>query len=715
VRTVREAEHTKPRSGDASFPQQAARTRRFTLGHPRSFSVSKDGARVAFLRSRRGDDPVTCLWVVDVSDGVERLVVDPGSFEAEAETEDLPAEERARRERARETAEGIVQYAADPGLRTAVFALGGALLAANLTTGQIRHVPATPPVFDPRIDPLGRSVAYVSGDALRVTELADGNGSASLGGDRVLAEDDDPNVGWGMAEFVAAEEMERLRGFWWSPRGDMLAAARVDTSAVVRWHIADPADPKRPPTVVAYPVAGTPNAQVSLHVIGLDGTRTAIDWDASEFEYLVAVTWPETGPLTLLVQTRDQRRWMVLEVDPATGGTRTVWEDRDDAWLTIVPGAPAWTEDRRLVMTADREDARRLLIDGTAATPAGLNIHEVLHVGSDVVFLASEGDPLEVHLWRLTPEGDVHRLSTEPGVHGGAAGGHVLVDAWTSMDHDGVRAEIRDGDGTVIPIESFAEQPVVSPNVGFVHAGERAIRTAVLLPASASSDRLPVLLDPYGGPHFQRVMRSRGRYLESQWFADQGFAVVVADGRGTPGRGAAWEKAIHMNVLAPVLEDQVDALYAVAEEYPQLDLSRVAIRGWSFGGELAALAVLRRPDVFHAAVSGAPVTDQRLYDTHYTERYLGHPDEQPKVYLENSVIMDAANLERPLLLIHGLADDNVVVANTLRLSRALLEADRPHRLLLLSGITHMTPKLEEHLLVTQLQFLREALRLDDAR
>jgi dipeptidyl-peptidase-4 len=218
-----------------------------------------------------------------------------------------------------------------------------------------------------------------------------------------------------------------------------------------------------------------------------------------------------------------------------------------------------------------------------------------------------------------------------------------------------------------------------------------------------------VLVDPYGGPHFQRAVRSRNAYLESQWFADQGFAVVIADGRGTPGRGVSWEKAIQMDVAAPVLEDQVDALLGAADEHPQLDLSRVAIRGWSFGGYLAALAVLRRPDVFHAAIAGAPVTDERLYDTHYTERYLGHPGEHPDVYDRNSLLADAASLERPLLLIHGLADDNVVVAHTLRLSQALLEAERPHRVLPLAGITHMTPAVVEHLLRLQLDFLREAL------
>ena len=189
--------------------------------------------------------------------------------------------------------------------------------------------------------------------------------------------------------------------------------------------------------------------------------------------------------------------------------------------------------------------------------------------------------------------------------------------------------------------------------------------------------------------------------------------MIVADGRGTPGRGVAWEKSVYLNFAEPVLEDQIDALHGAAERYPELDLSRVAIRGWSFGGYLAALAVMRRPDVFRAAVAGAPVTDMQWYDTHYTERYLGHPDEHPDVYRRNSILDDAPRLERPLLLIHGLADDNVVVANTLRLSRALLEAGRPHRVLPLAGVTHMTPQeaVAENLLLLQLDFIRRALGL----
>ena len=258
--------------------------------------------------------------------------------------------------------------------------------------------------------------------------------------------------------------------------------------------------------------------------------------------------------------------------------------------------------------------------------------------------------------------------------------------------------------------------------------GPRQIRSALLFPSwhEPGSGPLPVLLDPYGGPHSQRVLAARGAYLTSQWFAEQGFAVLVADGRGTPGRGPAWDRAVAGNLADPVLEDQVDALHAAAEQFSDLDLSRVAIRGWSFGGYLSALAVLRRPDVFHAAVAGAPVTEYRLYDTHYTERYLGQPADNPAAYDNCSPVRDAGRLHRddrdrdkdrgkdafrPMMLIHGLADDNVVVAHTLRLSSALLAAGYAHTVLPLSGVTHMTPQevVAENLLLLQLDFLRQSL------
>ena len=261
-------------------------------------------------------------------------------------------------------------------------------------------------------------------------------------------------------------------------------------------------------------------------------------------------------------------------------------------------------------------------------------------------------------------------------------------------------------------IESFSEEALVQPNVQFIRAGKRRIPCALILPRNIKpGTKLPVLMDPYGGPHAQRVVDSYTAHCTSQWFADQGFAVLVVDGRGTPGLGTEWERSVYLDLATAVLEDQVDALRAVATDHPELDLDHVAIRGWSFGGYLAALAVLRRPDVFHTAVAGAPVTEWRLYDTFYTERYLGNPAIDAAPYDATSLINEAHKLSRPLLLVHGLADDNVVAAHTLQFSSALLAAGKPHEVLPLSGVTHMTPQavVAENLLLHQLDFLRRTL------
>jgi dipeptidyl-peptidase-4 len=235
----------------------------------------------------------------------------------------------------------------------------------------------------------------------------------------------------------------------------------------------------------------------------------------------------------------------------------------------------------------------------------------------------------------------------------------------------------------------------------------------VLLPTGhePGSRRLPVVMAPYGGPHHARVVHAAGAYASDQWLADQGFAVVVVDGAGTPGRGPAFEFEVQGDLAAGVLQDQVDALQALGEAYPDLDLDRVGITGWSFGGYLAALAVLDRPDVFHAAVAGVPVTEWALYDTAYTERYLGLPQDEPEAYRRSSLLDRAAALQRPLLIIHGLADDNVLAAHTLQLSSALLAAGRPHSVIPLSGVTHMTPQevVAENLLRLEVDFLRTHL------
>jgi dipeptidyl-peptidase-4 len=692
------AETENPRA----FPRQYARTRRYSLGVPRDVSISPDGERIVFLRSRRGDDPMTCLWAYEVARTQERLLVDPTRLVGQED--DLPPEELARRERLREQAGGIVDYTADKTLSVIAFALSGRLWIADVETAAATELPVSGPVLAPRPDPTGTSVAYVSRGALRVIGT-DGNH------DRALVEPDGPDVTYGLAEFIAAEEMGRTRGYWWSPGGDALLVARVDTSPVVRWYIADPANPDRPPRPVAYPAAGTANAAVSLWLIGLDGSRVAVEWDAAGFEYLVAARWTPAA-LVVVVQSRDQRRMQVLEVDAATGATRLRREDFDPVFLDIVPGTPAVTDDGRLVWTANDADTRRLVIGDGLVTPPGLQVGAVLDVDGATVLFAGSEEPTEIHLWTAS-SGSLVRETTEPGVYSGRLAGGTSVVFSRTLAQNGTRVIVRRGQVVAGELESRAETPLLTPRVAIDAYGPRHLRIAVVWPSSyqVGSGRLPVLLDPYGGPGAQRVLASREMYSVSQWFADQGFAVLVIDGRGTPGRGPTWDRSIRGDFATPVLEDQIDGLYEVAAAYPDLDLGQVAIRGWSFGGYLAALAVLRRPDVFHAAVAGAPVTDHRLYDTHYMECYLGHPAEEPDNYERCSLLGDAANLRRPLLLIHGLADDNVVVAHTLRLSAALTAAGRPHCVLPLSGVTHMTPQeiVAENRLRLELEFLQRSL------
>ena len=705
-----------------TFPRQHARTQRFTLGEPRNVTVSRDGRRVVFLRSAGGSDPVTALWVFDVDSGTERLVADPRALLAAADdtTADLPAEERARRERAREGAGGITSYATDRAGTVVAFALAGRLFAGGLVSARARELAVEGPVFDPRPDPTARRIAYVSGRTLRIAEL-DGSSRPIAGGDGTEPD----SVSWGSADFIAAEEMGRFRGYWWSPDGTVLAACRVDDAAVDEWTIADPAHPERPARTVRYPAAGTTNPDVSLHLVGLDGSRTTVDWDRDFFPYLAAVDWTDAG-LILLVQARDQQGTMVLDVDtsdgPTRGETTVLSHDYDDAWVELVPGVPARLADGCLVTTADREGARRLLVGDEPVTPADLQVRSVVSTGGDesspvVTFCANPiDDATQLHVWQWAA-GELRPITTQAGVHGAATGGATMVVRTATLDRPGTTTIVRTAAGDH-EIASRAETPLLEPNVQLLTVGDRNLAVAVLLPRDVDPDgpALPVLLDPYGGPHALRVTRTHNVYLTSQWFADQGFAVIVADGRGTPGRGSEWERAVLGDLAGPTLADQVDALHAVAQRVPGLDLGRVAIRGWSFGGYLAALAVLRRPDVFHAAIAGAPVTEWRLYDTHYTERYLGDPADEPERYDANSLLPLAGELRRPLLLIHGLADDNVVAAHTLQLSAALLAAGRPHEVLPLAGVTHMTPQEEvaENLLLHQLDFLRRSLPASDA-
>jgi dipeptidyl-peptidase-4 len=702
---------------EAGFPRLSARTLRFSLGTPTSLVVSTDGTRVLFVRSRSGTQPAGLLWTTEVASRQERVLADPRDL-LSADDEDLPAAERARRERMRQGGAGITAFSTDETCDHVAVGLSGRVFVLDVATGGATEVPVTGPAVDPRLSPDGAWVAYHCDGGLHVAP-ATGEKAG-----HALVVDEDNSVTWGLSDFVHAEELGRLRSFWWAPDSASLLVARVDEADVAAVWIANPAHPQRPPATMRYPFAGGTNASTTLWQVELDGSRTEVAWHHDAFEYLVDVGWDAGRDALVTVLDRHQQTMRVLGWQPGTA-PRRLCEISDPDWVDVVPGVAAWWGDRLLTVQRDVEaDVLRLMADGVALTPPDVSVVSVAAVDGDTVLVVVAQDDRQTGLGRVHADGrwevvasvgrdTVGTTQGTAGMTAGTAAGGTLVVRRDTL-HSALPSLVVTSAAGSFDLAVHVVQPPVRPRPTFLpRRSADDPHIAVLLPEHYDGSALPVLLDPYGGPHRQRVVSAARAYLESQWWADQGYAVVVADGPGTPGR-PAWERAMAGDIAGPALAAQVRALEMVADRFgASVDMGRVAIRGWSFGGYLAALAVLERPDLVHAAVVGAPVTDWALYDTAYTERYLGLSTEHPGRYEAQSLLPRAPKLSRPMLIVHGLADDNVLVANTLQLSSALLAAGREHRVLPLSGVTHMTPQevVAENLLLAQRDFLAQALAI----
>ncbi|WP_157545506.1 S9 family peptidase [Hamadaea tsunoensis] len=437
-----------------------------------------------------------------------------------------------------------------------------------------------------------------------------------------------------------------------SPQGNRRLVVRTDDSGVDLWHV--------PHHTFRYASAGRPIPVVTMR---LTDPAVEVHWDP-EFPYIPAAGWDDHGPYAV-VQTRDQRRLRILAIED-DGTTRILAEDTDPCWTTVVPGLPARTPSGALLWHA----GRRLTVDGTPVTPDGLFVKEVTGVDGETVHFTGWSDPTALRGWSYSP-----------------------------------------GSGTALRVlaEKEREAPVLELRRERLVLGPRALRAHLFLPSWHRGERLPVLLDPYAGPSRQRVTDAFDWHDPvSQWFAEAGFAVLVTDGAGTPGRGPAWEREIHGDLLGPVLADQISALECVASMYPFLDRQRVGIRGWSFGGTLALYAVLRRPDLFHAAVAGAPITDQRTFHAYVRERHLGHPATFPDRYAAADLVALAPELRRPLLLMHGTEDTTVHPSNTERMAAALRSAGIEHEVSMIEGMGHSVIGLagSEGVLEQQLAFLQ---------
>jgi dipeptidyl-peptidase-4 len=451
------------------------------------------------------------------------------------------------------------------------------------------------------------------------------------------------------------------------------------------------------------------------------GAMRWVGWDAVRYPYLATARWPSNRGPVVLVQDREQEHEVLLSVDPATGETREMLAEEDAAWLNLDQDVPRFLEDGTFLWTSERGGALRLELRGTDGSLLRPLTPEVFGYASLVgldeagrrAFVLGSQDASQMHVWSVPLDGggEPTRLTEGEGVSEAVFADHG--EAWVHVARTmaaGRVATVRRADGTAAGVVTAnAESPAFSPATTFEVVGERALRAAITRPRSyAEGTRYPVLLYVYAGPGVRHVLRDRDRWLLPQWFADHGYVVVSVDGRGTPGRGRDWERAI---------DGEVAGLQALGANHPEMDLSRVGVYGWSFGGYFSAMATIRRPDVFRCGIAGAPVTEWRDYDTHYTERYLGLPeaeDASEGPYRRSSVLTFAAEAEgdrRPLLIVHGTADDNVYFSHALKLTDAMLRAGRPFDLLPLAGFTHMVPEptVAQRLNERMIAFFREHL------
>ncbi len=708
-----------PPKVDREFVRRLALTKNFQLGNPVNATPTPDGKSVLFLRATARDKSQS-LYEIDVAKGRSKELLTPAAVAKGPET--LSAEERARRERMRVTTSGFTSFEISKDGARVLVTLSGKLFVLTRATGAVKELKTGEgAAIDPHLSPDGKRVAYVRGADVFAVSTEDDRPEIAVtkGGTATRTH--------GLAEFVAQEELERFRGFWWSPDGSKIVYEEADTSKVDAIAIPDVLHPDRDVERTRYPRPGRPNADVRLGIVASTGGATQwITWDREKLPYVATVTW-EKSQLAVYALGRAQKDAALLAVHPKSGKTTALLTEHDEAWVNVDPSVPHFLPDGRFLWSTERGGDWALELRG-AKGEAGTTLfakgyRELVDVddarGRVSVVIGDEPQQSRVDSIALT--GGPTRLVIElpDGTVGARFGDqHDVFVSRTTWRNAPPRWYVHDLEGkNPVSIPTVAEDPGVVPQPEVVAVGPDGVRVAILRPQTFDKSRkYPVLDAAYGGPHHNQVALSSSGYLRDQWIADAtGAIVVLIDARGTMFRGRAWERALKDQIGHVPLDGHVATLEALGKRFPEMDMTRVGIYGGSFGGYLSALGVLARPDVYKVAVAIAPVVDWRDYDTCYTERYLGLPDANKEAYDAASLLTYATPKKdapiRPLLLVHGTADDNVHYTHSMKLVDAMERVGRPFELLPLVGITHLPyePVMAEALWTKAAEFLRAGL------
>lgn len=666
---------------------------------PRAVQFSPDGQRLTYLKGKEQNADRLDLWEFHLAEQQHRLLVDSDSLISGEET--LSDEEKARRERMRLFASGIISYSWSKRSDALLFPLNGVLYYYDLAEKKVKQLTSSDSfVTDARISPSGRYVSYIREQNIAVQELATGK-------ETQLTQDGGGSIKNGMAEFVAQEEMGRMTGYWWAPDDSKIAFLQIDESPVqeaVRNEIY--ADDIKLITQ-RYPYTGTANVRIKLGVVDL--TNQQISWlphGDNEDIYIPRVDWTRDPRfLSYQWQSRDQQQLELRLVDLDTSGQWVLLTEQSSTWLNLHDDLHFLADGSGFIWASERSGFKHLyyydlsgklirqLTDGDWVVEA---LEAVDQKKGLIYFSGRKDTPLESHLYQLDLAGkhSVKRL-TQPDYH------HNIVmaeDAGSYIDSYSdiltpTKVVLRNADGQVLtwlaennvdeqhPLAVY-QAGLVKPRFGSLTAADgQTLYYRIYEPENlhkpeslAENKGYPVVVAVYGGPHVQRVLNSwSARDLYFQYLVQQGFIVFQLDNRGSYNRGKAFEDPIYRKLGDIELADQLTGVDYL-RSLPYVDAENIGIYGHSYGGYMAIMAMLKAGQYFKAGVSGAPVTEWRLYDTHYTERYLGHPAENSKGYDESAVFPYAADLTGELLIYHGMADDNVLFTHSTKLYKVLQDA-----------------------------------------
>jgi dipeptidyl-peptidase-4 len=690
--TVRAAATELTLSRVARFPPPGARV-------ANQFHFSHDGRFLYFL-ALLGPGPERSLVREEVATGKREVVGRAGAAGGESS---LSPEEILRRERQRIQDLGITEYTLAEKADVAVFVAGGDLYLARPGATAARLEEAGQGALTPQLSPDGTKLAFVRDGELRVLDLAT---RAVV----TLTQGAAGPISHAVAEYIAQEEMDRALGFWWSPDGRVIAWTEVDESQVPEYPIVHQGRPVWDVESPRYPFAGGSNAQVRLGIVPASGGATR--WlplaPAGEDFYLARVRFGPDGALFTQVQSRDQKRLRLVRFAAPGWGAATLLEERSDTWVELHDdfrplrdGRFLWSSERTGFRHLELHDASGRLVRALTAGSWPVDEMEGVDEARGVVFFtAARESPLDKPVYRVGLDGGaVTRVTPEDGFHAPifSEDGRRFVDVHDTLVQP-PKALLRKADGKMERVLDANDDPEVRalglapPEIVSLKGPDGSTLYGAIYhpPAGAPGTRHPAIVRVYGGPTSQTVKNSweLTHDLRAQFLARHGYVVFRLDNRGTPRRGGAFERSISRRLGTLEVVDQAAGARWLAQR-PDVDGARIGVYGWSYGGYMALLCLLHAPDVFKAAVAGAPVTDWDGYDTHYTERYLGTPQDNPEGYRDASVLPLAGTLQRPLLIIHGLSDENVHFRHTARLINVLNPAHRAYDLLVFPDERHL--------------------------